>query len=202
MPRIVIVDYGVGNIFSIKNSFEKIPNVSIDVSCDTTRINKSDALVLPGVGSYKIASDTLKGLKESLKKNSENGKIIFGICLGLQLFFKESEEATGSGLDLIDGKVKELPSNVKVPHMGWNTFQLDRETDLLNGLETDSFFYFNHSYYVDPNDNNVTIATTDYGTDFPAIIHHDNILGTQFHPEKSGVCGFAVINNLIDMIKR
>lgn len=202
MPKIVIVDYGVGNLFSIKNSLEKIPNVSIEVSRDPNTINESDSLVLPGVGSYKIASDTLNSVKKNLKENCESGKLVFGICLGLQLFFKESEEGTGSGLELIDGKVKELPNKVKVPHMGWNTFHLNQECELLNGLKKDSYFYFNHSYYVDPLEKDSIIATTDYGKTFPTVVHQGNILGTQFHPEKSGECGLVIIENLIDMIKR
>jgi glutamine amidotransferase len=141
----------------------------------------------------------IKGLRVA----AEGGKIIFGICLGLQLFFSESKEG-GSvrGLGLVEGRVTRLPENVKIPQMGWNTIKIvEKSHPLLEGIKDDAYFYFVHSYYGTPSDPASTLALTDYGVNFPSIIAKDNVLGTQFHPEKSGAAGLRMLRNLVGLIR-
>jgi len=125
-----------------------------------------------------------------------------GICLGLQLFFPQSEEGTGSGLSLYDGKTVWLPSTVKVPHMGWNTLRIIKQSELLEGIEDKSYVYFVHSLYPIPSDKKLVCTETDYGTTFASSIANNNVFGTQFHPEKSGDVGLLILRNFARIVKR
>ena len=200
--KISILEYGVGNLFSIKNSLKKVGITEVLITNSEREINNSDCLVLPGVGNFSIAATTLNTLRDIIIDFLDQGKIIFGICLGLQLFFQESEENQGQGLGLLTGSVKKLPTDVKVPQIGWNNLINKKNVILLENITKDDYFYFVHSYFVQPNDVNVIAGSTNYGTLFPSVISKDNLLGTQFHPEKSSKSGIKILNNLKAILRK
>ncbi len=202
MIKILIIDYNVGNLFSIKNAFEKFNNTKVFISSKPRRFQEFDIIILPGVGNFSEASRKMKYLKEKLKEAIENGSILFGICLGMQILFSKSEEGIGEGLKILNGKVVKLPNKVKIPHIGWNTIQIIKNHELIYDIPEKSFFYFVHSYYSIPKNKEIIIAKTYYGTKFPSIIALKNIFGTQFHPEKSGENGLKLLNNLFKIVKK
>ena len=165
-------------------------------------LGKADAVVLPGVGNFKVASENIQPFKLTIVELLEEGAPLFGICLGMQLLFEESEESAGKGLSLLRGKVVRLPREVKTPHIGWNTLKILRQNELLNGIDEDSYFYFVHSYYPAPADQQVAVATTDYGLDFTSVLASGNVYATQFHPEKSGKEGAQILQNFAEIVKR
>jgi glutamine amidotransferase len=132
----------------------------------------------------------------------ESGVPLFGICLGMQLLFESSEESAGKGLGLLKGKVVRLPLTVKTPHMGWNTLDVVRPNELLNGISEDDYFYFVHSYYGEPSDRDVVAAETDYGLNFASVVACGNVWATQFHPEKSGKSGEIILRNFTGILKK
>ena len=155
-------------------------------------------MVLPGVGGFRAAA---KGLpQEELRDLAKSGKPTIGICLGMQLFLERSEEGLGEGLGLFPGAAKRLPPEVKVPQIGWNTIRVKRETEFTQGLPGESWVYYVHSYYPDTKGDWV-LATTRYGAEFPAIIGQKNVVGTQFHPEKSGPAGAQILRNILRMAR-
>jgi imidazole glycerol-phosphate synthase subunit HisH len=190
----VIFDYGVGNLLSLKTALEK---AGLTVSIGTTGedLAKADAIALPGVGSFTAALERLGTVKETLKTKVAEGTPLLGICLGLQLFFESSEEGPGDGLAFFEGRNMQLPSTVKVPHMGWNTLNLVRPNELFDGVAEGTYVYFVHSLYPAPKDPSIVIAKTEYGTTFTSAIAQKNIYGTQFHPEKSGEIGLEILKN-------
>ncbi len=196
---ITIVDYGLGNLVSVKNMLKKI-GVNSLISDKPTEIDSAEKLILPGVGSFDNGMKLIKekGLLEILNKKVLADKTpILGICLGMQLLTKSSEEGVEPGLGWIDAQtVKfEFSNNVlKIPHMGWNYIEVKRENPLISKNEKQRF-YFVHSYYVKCNDNTDVIATSNYGLDFTCALNHNNIYGAQFHPEKSLKFGMSVLNN-------
>lgn len=196
---IVIIDYGSGNLKSIKNGFSKIGEEAI-VSQDIQEIEKADALILPGVGAFGKAMEQLKNYKDLIHDHINAGKPFLGVCLGQQILFTKSEESEGvKGLNVLKGEVLRLPEGLKIPHMGWNNLEIKNRCSLLEGISND-YMYFVHSYYVKPEDENIIAATTSYGIDIPAAICKDNIFATQFHPEKSGERGLNILKNFVNGI--
>lgn len=199
MIKVLIIDYDVGNFFSIKASFKKFNNVDVLIS---SKIKNSDIIILPGIGNFSEISRKIKYFKENLKEAIENGSILFGICLGMHLLFSKSKGEPGKGLKILNGKVVKLPSKLKLPHIGWNTIKIIKKHEIIQNIKNNSFFYFAHSYYSIPEDNNMIIAKTFYGKFFPSIIAYKNIYGTQFHPEKSSTNGLKILENLLKIAKR
>lgn len=196
---IVIIDYGSGNLKSIKNGFSKIGEETI-ISNDITEMEKSDALVLPGVGAFGTAMEHLENYKEIIHDHIDAGKPFLGVCLGLQVLFTESQEDEGvKGLDVFKGEVVKIPEGLKIPHMGWNDLQIVNECPILDGIGND-YMYFVHSYYAKPDDEDIIAATASYGIDITAAVCRDNVFATQFHPEKSGEVGLNILRNFVKTI--
>ena len=200
MPTAAIIDYRVGNIFSMNQALVKA-GFSTNVTSDVESIRKADAIILPGVGNFGVAAGNLQPLKEILLEAVETGTPMLGSCLGMQLLLDQSEEGEGDGLGLIKGNVIRFRGGLKTPHMGWNTIKMVKDSPILKDIE-DQHFYFVHSYYAKPVEQETVIATTDYEGDFPSIIGSGNIVGTQFHPEKSGEAGAKLLSNFREMVKR
>lgn len=200
--KVAIFEYGVGNLFSVMNALKKIDHVEVKITNSEKEISSSDCLILPGVGNFSIASGKLQKYKDIIKNCHNQGKIIFGICLGLQLFFDKSEESSGVGLELLSGNVGILPNQVKIPHMGWNNLRVTTESELFENIVPKDYFYFNHSYIVQPIEKSVVAGETMHGTYFPSVVIKDNIIGTQFHPEKSSKAGKTILKNLLSMLRR
>ncbi len=197
-PRIAIVDYGMGNLRSAYRGLEKGSARPV-VTSAREELEASDAIVLPGVGAFEDAMANLYPLREVIVREAQR-KPLLGICLGLQLLFTSSEEGEGEGLNLIKGRVVRLPSGVKIPHMGWNSLEIRRESRLLSGIKSGDYFYFVHSYYALPEEE-VTVATASYGTEIPAVVEKGSVFATQFHPEKSGKLGLRLLKNFVDIAR-
>lgn len=199
---IVVLDYGVGNLFSIKHSFKKI-GYQVEVCLDVEELKRSDAIIFPGVGNFAAASKNIKNVRDILIKLLLEDQVpTLGICLGMHLFFPKSDEGGGDGLAIFPGQVTRLPKYVKTPHMGWNNLRVIKSSPILDGITEGDYFYFAHSYYALPEDKGVVAAETGYGIDFPSVISSGNIFGVQFHPEKSGKPGELVMKNFVKLIKR
>lgn len=201
MPEIVIIDYGVGNLLSLKCALQKV-GLNVEIGLSTRQLKKADAIALPGVGNFSAAAAKLDAVKEELVDAVKSGTSLFGICLGLQLFFPESEEGAGKGLALFEGRNTRLPSSVKVPHMGWNTLRIVKQNEILDDVDDESYVYFVHSLYPEPVDKEIVCAETDYGATFTSIIARKNVYGTQFHPEKSGDVGLKILRNFAKIVTR
>jgi len=200
ISKIAIIDYGIGNLFSLRCALQKA-GLSVSVLSKPGSLSSYDGIVLPGVGNFKSGARNLYPLREEIARVVEDGVPLFGICLGMQLLFEKSEESIGEGLSLLKGRVLKLPGDVKIPHMGWNTLRVLVNNDLLDGINEKDYFYFVHSYYADPSENEVIIAETRYGIAFASVIAKKNIFGTQFHPEKSGKPGRKVLHNFARIVK-
>ena len=203
-PKIVIVDYGMGNLRNVQKAFEKIGS-DARLTRNKNEIGRASAIVLPGVGAFKDCVENLEkyGLVEPLLRSIEKGKPYLGICLGLQILFSESEEfGSHKGLDLIKGKVVRFVPDPehKVPHMGWNTIEKEKEGPMLQGIERGDFFYFVHSYYVIPDKTQWISSFTTYGKPFVSSIWKENLFATQFHPEKSQQKGLRILENFVKSI--
>jgi|TARA_Y100000588_G_scaffold58063_1_gene56299 glutamine amidotransferase len=198
--QISIIDYDSGNLRSVAKALEKYGVDPITTS-DSDIILKSDAVILPGVGSAPSAMQALsnRNLIEPIKQYIALGKPFFGICLGLQLLFNKTDEGDSDCLGVISGNVRQLSSGLKVPHMGWNSIDIKKTHPILEGIPSGEFFYFVHSYFVVPQESGDITATTDYGEVFCSIYAKDNLIATQFHPEKSGDIGLRIYKNFIDM---
>jgi len=204
MGRIVIIDYGMGNLRNVQKGFEWI-GFEAKVTRNKKEIQKASAIVLPGVGAFGDCMNNLGkyGLTDLLVQSIERGKPYLGICLGLQILFSESEEfGSRKGLNLIKGKVTKFKSDpeYKVPHMGWNTVEMEHEVPMLKGIENGDFFYFVHSYYVVPEEMKWVSTWTHYGKPFASSVWKENIFGTQFHPEKSQQKGLKILENFAKSI--
>lgn len=200
-PKIGIVNFGVGNLRSVKKGLESAGAVSF-ITDDIAEAFAADAVVLPGVGAFKSAMQVMAPYLDIVKKGVLNGIPLLGICLGMQVFFSRSEEGgTTTGLNIIPGEVVCLPKTVKIPHMGWNTIKIRKESPLTRGLASNVYVYFVHSYYALPFDSETVSATTEYGIEFPSIISSDHIFGTQFHPEKSGRTGLIILRNFVQVTR-
>lgn len=194
---IVIIDYGVGNLRSVQNGFAEAGFTTV-ISGDPKDLEAADGLVLPGVGAFGQAMESLRrdGLDQVILRQVAKGVPLMGICLGLQLLFERSEEmGDHQGLGLIAGDVVLFRGELKVPQIGWNQLDIKREHPLLAGIKDGDYFYFVHSYYASPTDENVLLATSDYGVPFPAVVQQGNVFGIQFHPEKSSRLGLKILAN-------
>jgi imidazole glycerol-phosphate synthase subunit HisH len=202
MVHLAIFDYGAGNIFSLKNSLEKV-GATVDVITNFDKPNIYSGLLLPGVGNFDPAIKSVrKSSKTNFKDYIKDATPVLGICLGLEMFFENSEEGKEKGLGVIDGNVIILPSSMKVPHMGWNNLEIKKPGKILDGVKDGAWVYFVHSYRVKPKNNDVITAESDYGIKVPSVIEQDNFFGTQFHPEKSGLIGKLMIQNFLDICKK
>ena len=199
-PKIAVIDYQSGNLRSVVKALEAV-GLDAHVTSDPVEVEKSHALVLPGVGSGQSAMESLQhlGLVEPLKQFADSGRPFLGICLGLQLLLEDTEEGNAACLGIVSGSVKKLPGGLKVPHMGWNDVVFSSEHRILTGIPKNSFFYFVHSYYAKPTDPQAIAGTTNYGLTFCSIYARDNLVATQFHPEKSGPIGLKIYENFKDM---
>ena len=223
---IAIIDYKMGNVRSVAKAFETVGAV-VSVTASVSKLRKAKALVLPGVGAFPAGMKNVRalGLIPEIRRAVCGQKPFLGICLGMQLLFTSSEEhGVHQGLNLISGDVVRFRSNLKIPHMGWNTLQKTAKTnaegrrtrdekgimslsarelmsnklsenDLLEGIPEGAYFYFVHSYYVKPAQRNVILATSEYGRKFACVVGKGNTFGIQFHPEKSAELGLKIIEN-------
>jgi glutamine amidotransferase len=201
---IAIVDYGMGNLRSVEKGFHKV-GIAAEISSSPQFINNANGVVLPGVGAFRDCIKNLSDLSltKSIENSIKNGKPYLGICLGLQVLFSESEEfGICRGLDIFRGKVVKFQPGLKVPHMGWNTINIKNKPPILSEISDNSFFYFVHSFYVIPEDTNIIAATTSYGINFTSMIWRDNVIATQFHPEKSQGLGLKILSGFGEFVKK
>ena len=199
--KIVIVDYGAGNLRSVAKALERL-GFPATVTQDPQEVLRAQGVILPGVGSSGAAMAALqeRGLVEPLRQVVAQGTPFFGVCLGLQLLLDSSEEDPRPCLGIVPGHVKRLPTTVKVPHMGWNQVSILRDHPLLRGVSSESNFYFVHSYYAQPADGSLVLGTTEHGVAFCSALARDNLVATQFHPEKSGPVGLRLYDNFVRLM--
>ena len=195
---IAVVDYGVGNLFSLTSSLTAIGAESI-VTGDPEKIKAADKIILPGVGAFEDARKKLResGLDEVVISEAKKGKKLFGICLGMQMLFERSYEyGVHEGLGLLSGSVVamqgKIPANLMIPHIGWNALNIKKEHPIFKYVKEGDYVYFVHSYYAEGCDESL-LATSEYGKDLTAAVALDNVTGTQFHPEKSGEVGLSIL---------
>jgi glutamine amidotransferase len=197
---IAVVDYGVGNLFSIYNALEHI-EAGPELVTEPEDLTGFDGVVVPGVGSFGRCMRRLSRFEAVILEALESGTQILGICVGMQVLFERSEESPEEGLGWIKGEVVRLPDSVLVPQMGWNTLSIKKEVEILDGIGDDDFFYFVHSYHCVPIDGSVLAATTDYGLEIAAAVSRDNLFAVQFHPEKSGQKGLKILENFVRLTR-
>jgi glutamine amidotransferase len=199
--NLIVVDYGAGNLRSVSIALARLGFDPL-VTSEPEAVDSADVVVLPGVGA---AADTMSNLAqrqlvEPIREYIASGRPFLGICMGLQVLFSVSEEGGEHPcLDILPGRVRRLPEGLKVPHMGWNRVRQCCRHPVFDGISDDAFFYFVHSYYPHPEDPSVVIGETDYGVTFPAVVAKDNIVATQFHPEKSAEAGLRLYENFLRM---
>ncbi len=194
-----IVDYGAGNLRSVQKAVE-YNGADAQITSNPVDVEKADKIIFPGVGAFGKAIEKIDALKlrSPLIQFIGTGKPFLGICLGLQLLFGNSEENPGvPGLDVLKGSVKRFSRSLKVPHLGWNVLIKKKHSSLWNGIPENSYFYFAHSYYISPVENEIIIGESEYGLNFPVAIQKDNLYGLQFHPEKSQKYGLEVLKNFL-----
>jgi len=192
---IAVVDYGMGNLRSVEKGFQKV-GIEVTVTSSPQAVDDAAAVVLPGVGAFRDCIRNLSDLSltDAVVRSIRKGKPYLGICLGMQVLFSESEEfGRCRGLDIFRGRVVRFGAGMKVPHMGWNTVTLEKRPPAFDGIEDNSYFYFVHSYYVVPEERDVISGVTDYNGLFTSMIWKDNVLATQFHPEKSQALGLKIL---------
>ena len=201
---IAIIDYGAGNIRSIAKALELV-GAQVQVTDDPSVVATASAVVLPGVGSggAAMARMTERGLDDAIREATLQGKPFLGICLGMQLLADHHDEGEVDGLGLFRGTVRRIPHGPKIPHMGWNQVRpLYNDLAMFADIEPDSYFYFAHSYYVEPTDQQGVAAVTDYGSPYCSVIVTEQVWGTQFHPEKSGTIGLQLLKNFIKWVDK
>ena len=204
--KLVVVDYESGNLRSVSRALESW-GVAPLVTGNSSDLKSADAVVLPGVGSGPAAMKALRqrGLVEPLRDFAESGRPFLGICLGLQLLLDWTDEEGGAPcLGIVPGRVKRLPEpaesqKLKIPHMGWNSVALSEAHPALDGIDSGSYFYFVHSFYANPSEQAGVVGTTEYGLPFCSVYANDNVIATQFHPEKSGPIGLRIYRNFVAM---
>jgi imidazole glycerol-phosphate synthase subunit HisH len=202
MSETVIIDYGMGNLRSVEKALMAVGDQAV-ISQDPEVVRHSDRLILPGVGAFGDAMSNLKqaGLDLAIRDAVAQGKPLLGLCLGLELLFSESEEfGRHEGLNLIPGHVRKFEETaLRVPHVGWNQIESLRPDPLLENLPDGSYFYFVHSFFVEPDRSDNALAWTNYGGPFCSIARHENVWGAQFHPEKSQDAGKRLLRNFLDL---
>ena len=197
--KLVIIDYDASNLHSVRKALQALGHRPT-ITHDPAEVAAADALVLPGVGAARDAMRHLTELElvPVLREFAAAGKPFFGVCVGMQLLFEWSDEDGGiECLDLLAGRVARLPAGPKVPHMGWNTVELRRQHPLFADVPNGSYFYFVHSYYALPDDPEVILGVTDHGVSFTSAVARDNLVGVQFHPEKSAAFGLRLYDNFV-----
>lgn len=199
-----IIDYGVGNLFSLRSSLRAI-GIDADYTGNPVEIRKADKLILPGVGAFRDAREALRstGLDRVVQEEAEKGKPLMGICLGMQMLFDRSYEyGEYEGLGLIPGEIVpmegRIPKNLPIPHIGWNELMLKQPSPLMKNTANGDYVYFVHSYYAETPAEYV-IATTDYGVEMTAAVQKDNVYGCQFHPEKSSEVGLSILKSFCEL---
>lgn len=210
LSKVGVIDYDAGNTKSVIKALEFL-GCDVMLSSNKTELKNCDKIILPGVGAYFDAMQKLKDreLTDTIKELIKSGRNFLGICLGMQLLFEYSEENIGTdtdsvqGLGILPGRIKkfnELPAEMKIPHMGWNSLQIQEQpAKLLANIGEKPYVYFVHSYYLQASDRNTVAATTEYGLTFDSSVAKDNIFGCQFHPEKSGTVGLKILENFCNM---
>ncbi|MCC3863086.1 imidazole glycerol phosphate synthase subunit HisH [Terrisporobacter petrolearius] len=199
----IIVDYGLGNLGSVIRGFARA-GIETKISRELDEIKNADSLILPGVGAYRDAINSLNDLElvQPIKDFVKSGKYMIGICLGMQLLYEKSyEHGEYEGLGLIEGEINFLDVDLKVPHMGWNNLKFEKDDEILKYINEDSYVYFVHSYFANSS-NKELIAFAEYEKKIPGIVRKDNIYGLQFHPEKSGEVGENILKAYKELIVR
>ena len=201
---IAIIDYGMGNLKSVYNALKKIDCDCI-ITKDHDEIKKADKLILPGVGAFPDCMDNLRksGLIDLIKEEVKNGKYLLGICLGMQVLFEKGYEGEEKeGLGLIKGEIRKMADpNVKIPHIGWNNLEFNKQDSMIDGLKDNAFVYYVHSYRAENYNEEDLVGYSEYGDlKIPGLVRHKNVIGAQFHPEKSGEIGLKILKNFKEMI--
>ncbi|MBS3760732.1 imidazole glycerol phosphate synthase subunit HisH [Halodesulfurarchaeum sp.] len=204
--EVVVLDYGLGNLRSVTRGLERA-GAAVRIEDDPEAIWAADGVILPGVGAFGDGMENAGPFREDLLEAAAVGRPILGICLGMQMLLTSSEEADRAGqgdvqgLDLVPGRNVKFRGDLKIPHMGWNQLDLTRSHPVIEGIDGE-YAYFVHSYYADPEDSDSILARSDYGVEFPAVITNEgqNVIGTQFHPEKSGETGLRLLRNFVDFV--
>lgn len=197
MTKVAVLDFGMGNLRSVAKALERV-GAEVDVTPEVPP--SADGLVVPGQGAFGSCLVNLGPRIGDVTRWIGSGRPYLGICLGLQVLFERSEEADAEGPGVLAGKVRRLPEGVKVPHIGWNDVRVRKPAPIFRGIADGTRFYFVHSYYPDPSDD-VVAATTDYGVEFCCAAWRGNLVATQFHPEKSGDAGLALLANFLEMCR-
>jgi glutamine amidotransferase len=197
--KIAIVDYGAGNLGSVANAIVKL-GYEPEITGKPSEVLNAPVVILPGVGAAGDAMENLEsiGMADVVRQLIDTGQPLFAVCVGLQLLLSNTEEGGGHEcLNIIPGTVKKLPAGLKIPHMGWNQVKQTVKHPIFDGIPDEANFYFVHSYYVDPEDKSVVAGTTDYGLSISSVIIKENLIATQFHPEKSGIWGLTMYSNFL-----
>jgi len=205
LASVVIVDYGLGNLRSARRGLERA-GASVEITDDPADFAAADGVVLPGVGAFREGMENAGPYRDALAEVVDRGQPLFGICLGMQMLLTSSEEADHAGegdvvgLDFVPGTNVRFREGQKVPHMGWNQLDVERDHPIVDGVDGE-YAYFVHSYYAVPEDDDAIVARTDYGVEFPAVVANDEgtVFGTQFHPEKSGETGLRILRNFVEL---
>ncbi len=200
---IAIIDYGAGNLQSVKKALDFIGAES-EITMDKAKIENASHIILPGVGSFGDAMDSIRkrGLEKTIKKSADGSKPFLGICLGLQLLFEHSDESPeASGLGIFKGDIVTIPKNMglKVPHIGWNSVELKQNNGIFENVDNNSYFYFVHSYYLKNAPDDIVAGVTDYGVGIQCAVQKGLVCATQFHPEKSSEVGLKLLRNFVNM---
>lgn len=198
-----IIDYGAGNIQSVKNALEALGEPAV-ITCDRAQILNADRVILPGVGAFGAAMAQInrRGLADTIRSAVQSGIPFLGICLGLQILFDSSEEDPDiPGLSLLPGNIVKIPDapGVKIPHIGWNSLDLQKNCPLFSGVKNGEYVYFVHSFYLRATQRSDVAATAGYGVTMDVAVSRDNLFATQFHPEKSGAAGLKMLRNFIGL---
>jgi imidazole glycerol-phosphate synthase subunit HisH len=196
---IAIFDYGAGNLYSLKCSLERNGAKKVSIIKSLKSINRYNGLILPGVGNFDPAIQSIEPYRNDFDNLVEKDFPLLCICLGMEMLFDNSEEGKLEGLKILNGNVIMLPrKRVKIPHMGWNNLEIaDKKSKILHGLKDGCWVYFVHSYHIVPKDKRVIVANSQYGGNIPVVVEKNNLFGTQFHPEKSGINGAKIIKNFL-----
>lgn len=201
---IAIIDYGAGNIHSIAKGLERV-GAKVQVTDDPKLVGEARAVVLPGVGAGGTAMARMRerGLDDAIREATQRGRPFLGICLGMQLLTERHAEGNVEALGLFRGEVRLIPHGPKIPHMGWNqVMPLHEDLPIFAGIAPGTYFYFAHSYYVEPQDQQGVAALTDYGSPYCTVIVTEQVWGTQFHPEKSGEAGLQLLRNFVKWVNQ